>query len=203
MTTKILKLLTNYLFLFPFFLVFLGTGCETEDKPDSVISDDIGSLLSVFELKYGDSKEISYDGEKINLSINNIEDSVNIDCSLVDFSNNQEAPLSIRIYAYLQINNQNEIVEVASKPCGALFYEDTGHDVRDVKELISDLESAPANLTDSFYFADAFVNLFGEGSFIENTPLKIFIAKASPTNYGHPNASIEDYRFIFIVTNKK
>ncbi|MGE0020106.1 MAG: hypothetical protein AB7S72_10605 [Draconibacterium sp.] len=202
MKSKKTKLLKSFLLLLPFYVVLLGAGCEKEDSI-SVISDDIGNLLSVFELKYGDSKEIIYNGEKVELSIKNIVDSVTIDCSLADFSNNQDAPLTLRIYSYLQINSQDKIVRVSSKPCGALLYEDNGHDVQDVNDLIRDLESAPANLKDSSYFADAFINLFGEGLFIENTSFRIFIAKAFPTNFSHPNAGIEDYRFVFIVTTKK
>lgn len=201
MKTKILKLLTSFLLLLPLCVVLLGAGCENNDSIP-VVLDDIGTLLSVFNLKYGDSKEITYNGEKVELSIKNIEDSVTIDCSLVDFSNNQDAPLSIRIYSYLQINNQDKIVKVASKSCGALLYEDNGHDIQDVNDLISNLESAPANLKDSSYFADAFINLFGEGSLIENTSFRIFMAKASPTIFHYPHASIEDYQFVFIVTTK-
>ncbi len=196
-----LKLFTIFLLLLPLCVVLLGAGCE-KDESISVVSDDIGNLLSVFELKYSDSKEITYNGEKIELSIKNIEDSVTIDCSLADFSNNQDAPTTIRVYSYLQINNGDKIVKVASKPCGALFYENNGYDIQGVKDLINDLESAPANLKDSSYFVDAFINLFGEGSFIENTPFRIFMAKASPINYNQPDANIEDYQFVFIVTTK-
>lgn len=201
MKLKILKLNIIILLLLPLCVAILGSGCEN-DELDSVISDDIGDLISVFELKYGDSKEIIYEGEKVELSIVNVEDSVNVDCSLTDFGNNQDAPLAIRIYSYLQINNQTEIVKVASKPCGALFYEDDGHDIQEVNDLINNLKSAPANLKDSTYFADAFINLFGEGSFIENTPFRIFMAKASPTNYSQPDANNSDYQFVFIVTTQ-
>ncbi|WP_319229754.1 hypothetical protein [Draconibacterium orientale] len=146
--------------------------------------------------------EVVFQGEKVELSIMDVDDSVNVDCSLTDFSNNLDGPLSVRIYSYLQINNQDKIVKIASKPCGALFYENDGHDIQDVNDLINDLESAPANLNDSSYFVDAFINLFGEGSLIQNTPFRIFMAKASPTNYNQPDATIEDYQFVFIVTSK-
>jgi hypothetical protein len=201
MKTKKFKLHVIILLLLPLCAVLLVAGCE-KNESSPVISDDIGNLLSVFELKYGDSKEITYNGEKAEISITNIEDSVTIDCSLADFSNNQDIPLTIRVYSYLQINNQNKIVKVASKPCGALPYKYNGHDTQDVNDLIRDLESAPANLNDNSYFEDEFINLFGEGSLIENTPLRIFMAKAFPTKFNRPNASIEDYRFVFIVTTK-
>lgn len=201
MKTKKFKLHVIILLLLPLCAVLLVAGCE-KDESSPVISDDIGSLLSIFELKYGDSKEITYNGKKAEISISNIEDSVTIDCSLADFSNNQDIPLTIRVYSYLQINNQNKIVKVASKPCGALPYKDNGHDIQDVKDLISNLESAPANLNGGSYFEDEFTDLFGEGSLIENTPLKIFMAKAFPRKFNRPNASTEDYRFVFIVTTK-
>jgi len=202
MKTKILKLCTTFLLLLPLCVVLLGAGCEKEE-PIYVISDDIGKILSVFELKYGESKKITYEGEEIKVSIKNVEDSVTIDCSLADFGNNQNAPLAIRIYASLQINNKDEIVKVASKPCGALLYENNGHDIQDVNDLISEIKSAPANLKDSSYFGDTFMKFFGEGALIETTSFRIFMAKAFPANYIQPGANIEDYQFVFIVTSKK
>ena len=201
MKSKKIKLLTIFLLLLPLCVVSLGAGCD-DDGLDTSISDDIGDLVGVFELKYGDSMEVAYNGEKVELSITDVEDSVNVDCSLTDFSNNVDGPLAVRVYSYLQINNQDKIVKIASKPCGTLFYENDGHDIQDVNDLIDDLESAPANLNDSSYFVDAFINLFGEGSLIQNTPFRIFMAKASPTNYNQPDATIDDYQFVFIVTAK-
>ncbi len=199
--TKKLEPLTILLFLLPLCMVLLGGGCD-DNEPVAGISDDIGDIVGVFELKYGDSKEIVYKGEKVELSITEVEDSVNVDCSLTDFGNNQDGPSAVRIYSYLQINDQNKTVKIASKPCGAIFYENNGHDIQDVNDLINDLESAPENLKDSTYFNDAFINLFGEGSLIENTPFRVFLAKASPTNYNQPDATIDDYQFVFIVTTK-
>ncbi|WP_297087258.1 hypothetical protein [uncultured Draconibacterium sp.] len=201
MKSKKIKLLTILLFLLPLCVVLLGAGCN-DDGLDTSISDDIGDLVRVFELKYGDSMEVAYKGEKVELSITDVDDSVNVDCSLTDFSNNVDGSLAVRVYSYLQINNQDKIVKIASKPCGALFYENDGHDIQDVNDLIDDLESAPANLNDSSYFVDAFTNLFGEGSLIQDTPFRIFMAKASPTNYNQPDATIDDYQFVFIVTAK-
>ena len=202
MKIKKIKLLTVFLLLLPLCVVLLGTGCEMQE-PIYIISDDIGKIISVFELKYGDSKKITYEEEEIEVLIKNVEDSVTIDCSLADFGNNQEAPLAIRIYASLQINNKDEIVKVASKPCGALLYENSGHDIQDVNDLISDIKSAPANLKDSSYFGNTFIDLFGKGVVIENTSFRIFMAKAFPINYNQPDANIEDYQFVFIVTSKK
>lgn len=188
-------------------LVIMGAGCEDDQsiKDQSVIhlSNSVGNLVSIFELKYGDFKEISYDDEKLNLSIKNVIDSVTINCSLVDFANNQEAPLHVRVYSYLQVNNTDELVKVASIPCGAISYNNTGHDIQDVKDLIDELESAPANSMDSTYFDNAFIGLFGEGSLIEDTPFRIFIAKVDPVKFDMPNATIEDYKFIFILTAKE
>lgn len=181
-------------------MAILVAGCKKEKLVSETF---VGNIESVFELKYGDSRKLTYAGKKIEITIKNIEDKVSINCALADFGNNQEALSNIRLYAYLQINNQDKILKVSSKPCGALPYENHGHDIKDVEDLINDLESAPANSKDSSYFTDAFINLFGEGSTIENTPLRIFMAKAFPTKYGQPNANIEDYSFIFIVTTQK
>src|ERR1035437_4076452 len=183
-------------------LSLMGVGCKKE-MSKSFLSDDIGDLISVFELKHGDSKIIAYGEEKIELSVTDIKDNVSINCSLADFSNNKEGPLGIRIYSYLQENNRNTIVKVESKPCGALLYKNNGNDIQDITDLINDLKSAPANSKNNTYFTDAFINLFGEGSPIENTSFRIFMAKAFPTNYDQPNANIDDYKFIFIITRKK
>lgn len=197
MKTTILKI--SFIFLF---LCILGAGCEKENLK-SFLSNDVGDLISVFELKYGDSKEITYDGKKIELSVKDIKDSVSIDCSLADFSDNKQGLLAIRIYSYLQFNNQDKIVEVISKPCGALTYKNNGSDIQDIYNMISDIKSAPANSKDNTYFTNTFINLFGEGLQIENTSLKIFMAKAFPTKYDQPNANANDYKFIFILTEKK
>ena len=201
MKLRKIRLYTILLLLLPLGVVLLGGGCDN-DEPGMHISEDIGDLISVFELKYGESREIVYQGERVELSIKNVEDSVNLDCALVDFEDNQNGPLALRVYSYLQIGNQGKTVKIASKPCGALFYENNGHDIEDVNDLISDMESAPANLNDDSYFADAFINHFGEGAFIANTSFRIFMAKASPTNYNQPDADVEDYQFVFIVTAK-
>lgn len=185
------------------FLSFMGAGCENEVSPVSFMSDDINTLVSIFELKYGDTKEVTYNGETIKLSIKDVRDNVSVNCSLVDFTNNQEGPLNIRIYADLLVNNTNKTVSVASKPCGALHYGDNGQDIQHVNELINTLKSDPANSKVSSYFADAFIHLFGEGTSIENTSFRVFMAKAFPVNYEQPNSRIEGYKFIFIVTRKK
>lgn len=180
-------------------LSLMSVGCEEKDQ---IVSPSyIGDIVSVFELKYDHSKEITYGGEKIEFLVKNVIDSVSIDCSLADFADNQKGTLDIRIYAYLQVNGQNETVKVESKPCGALLYANDDQDVQDVVGLINDLQSAPANSESSSYFTNAFVDLFGEGFLIENTSFRIFIAKAFPTKYIQPNANKEDYKFIFILTS--
>ncbi len=197
MKTTILKISVIFLFL-----SLMGAGCE-KDQSVYFLSDDVGTLVTIIELKHGELKEIIYDGEKIVLSVEDIKDSVTIDCSLADFSNNNEGPLDIRIYSYLKVNNQDTFVKVASKPCGALQYKNNGNDIQEVMDRINDLKSAPANSENDTYFTNAFINLFGEGSTIENTSFKIFVAKAFPVNYNKPNASVDDYKIIFIITRKK
>lgn len=196
---------TTFLKISAFVLLFtlIGAGCGKEEYSASFTSDDIGSLVSIFELKYGDSKEITYNGETIKLSIKSIKDDVLVNCALVDFGNNQEGPLNVRIYADVQVNDKNQTEKVASKPCGVLLYEDNGHDLQDITELINNIKSAPANQIDNSYFGDAFINLFGEGSSINNTPFRIFMAKACPQKFENTNARMEDYKFIFIVMTKK
>lgn len=195
---------TKQLLLLALLLAFalLSTTCSKKEQNEANSPNDIGTIVSVFELKYGAVKEISDKEDKITFSLKEIKDNVDIDCSLVDFTNNEEAPLNIRIYSYLKVNNQDTYIEVKSKPCGALQYNDNTDDIQEILDRINDLKSAPANVNNQSYYPNEFINLFGEGSTIKDTAFRIFIAKAFPVNYKQPNTDIHDYKFIFIITRK-
>ncbi len=181
--------------------LLLVAGCESE-KNSTFLSYEIGDVLSVFELKYGDSKAFDYKGEKIVLTIDDVQDSVTVNCSLTDFTNNSLGPSQIKICTYLSVNDEKVPLKVESKPCGAILYKNDGSDIQDIEERIEEIKNAPANLTLDTYFTDTFINLFGEGTQIENTPYRIYLAKAFPVSYEQPGATKEDYKFIFILTYK-
>ncbi|MPQ46283.1 hypothetical protein GCQ56_04615 [Marinifilum sp. N1E240] len=197
---KTLKL--KHLIMLTCICLLLGVGCDDNNQETSLNENEVGSLLNVFELKYGDSKEINDNEQSIILSINDIKDNVRVDCSLMDFGDSSEGSLNIRVHVYLQLGDGDSYLEVKSKPCGALPYKNDENDVQDVLSQINELKSAPANLDDDSYYNDEFINLFGEGTAIEGTPFKIFIAKAIPFYYNQPDANIDDYKFIFIITRK-
>ena len=176
----------------------MGAGCEKEDS-QFLETSTVGDIVEIFYLKYDDSRKISYEDKEIELSIQDIRDSVTIDCSLTDFTHS-EAMQSLRIHAYLKISEKAGVVEVASKPCGALPYKGNGKDIEEVEDLIKSLKSAPANQINSFYYENAFIDLFGKGTLIKDTPFRIFIAKASPVKYAQLDASIRDYELVFILT---
>ncbi len=179
-------------------LLFVATGCKDDDT-DRNEFDNIGSVVDVFELSYSDPKIVLHGDEELIVSLEGVKDSVTVNCALADFSD-PNALLGVRLYAYLQFNNQDEDIEVVSKPCGALYYENNGQDVEDVLAFIDEIESAPANQESRSYYSDTFMNSFGEGSFIDDSYYRIFMAKASPFYYDQPNATLEDYRFVFILT---
>ena len=180
------------------FLLLGGVGCEKKDTLTN--PDTIGNILEVFELTYDNPKEIVYNNKKIEISLQNVKDNVTLNCELVDFNNNTDDPLKIRIHSYLKINNREKNIEVISKTCGALPYKNNTNNIQDVIDIIDVIRLAPANSTNSSYFKDNFINTFGDGTIIENTPYRIFMAKAFPIHYNQPNASLEDYKFIFILT---
>ncbi len=194
----------SYLLILLIFICLLFvTACEKEIETGSEKPETVGNVLDVFELKYGEKKEFSYNDDKFIFSIYDIEDRVDIDCSLVDYMNNQEDPLNIRLYVDLKVNNiRNNLLRVASKPCGAEGYYNNGGEVKAVEGQILALKTAPASLNDStgIWYSSTFINYFGEGALIRNTPYRIFIAKASPTKFNQPDAAIDDYKFVFIIT---
>ena len=201
MKTKKIKQLTIFLLSLPLCIVLFGAGCE-RDMSGSSLSSDIGDLISVFELKYGDTKEFDYKGEKIVITIEDVHDSVSVNCSLIDFENNTEDPSRIKISTYLRVNNEKSSLKVESKSCGTILYKNDGSDIQDIEEKIEGIRTASANLTHDTYYTDTFINLFGEGTQIINTSYSIYLAKAFPVNYEKPDALISNYKFIFILTHK-
>lgn len=183
------------------FLLMVGAGCE---KKTDITTDQqkIGNVVEVFELAYGQSKEIIYgEKDKFIISLRDIKDDVTINCSLADFKNNEEYA-SVRVYSYLKVDNERELIKVSSKPCGALKYKGNGDEVKDLTRLIEDIKAAPANVKNPSFFSDHFMSLFGEGTPIKQGSFRIFIGKVSLNRYTTPEANAQDYKFIFILTKQ-
>ena len=187
------------------FGIFWLLGCKKENnKVDKSGSSSVGEIVEVFELRFLDTKTITVDNQMFKFAIKDIIDSVIVDCSLVDFVNNIEGPKSVRVHTYLQVNEMPSLLKVSSKPCGTISYKNDNTDIQDVTDRINQFKTASQNLNDkNEYYNQEFNNLFGSGSVIEGTSLKIFLAKAFPLKYNNPGAVSSDYKFIFIVTNNK
>ncbi len=180
-------------------LLMVGAGCE---KKTDITQQQIGNVVEVFELAYGQSKEIMYgEKEKLIISLRDIKDNVTINCSLADFKNNEEYA-SVRVYSYLKIDNERELIEVASRPCGALKYKGNEDEVKDLTRLIEEIKTVPANVKYPSYFSYHFMSLFGEGTPIKQGFFRIYIGKVSLDKYTTPEANTRDYKFIFILTKQ-
>jgi hypothetical protein len=180
----------------------LNLSCKKEkNKSDDLSISTIGEIVSIFEIKYLETKSIDVGNQILNLTVKDLVDSVIVDCSLVDFGNNVDGPKKIRIHSYLQINGINSLLKVSSKPCGTLQYKNDGSDIQDITDRINQIKSISTNLNDNNkYYLQEFINLFDNGAAIEGTSFKIFLAKAFPLKYDKPNVSYSDYKFIFILT---
>jgi len=205
------KIISNLIVLALLLLMIQGSGCKKDGQSatqkksssegDSLVTG-VGRVVSIFELKYGENKEIAYDGLKLKFSIKSVIDDVSVNCSLVDFGNNHDGPKAVRIYSDLVFNDSDVPLQVGSKPCGALNYSDNKDNIQEIANLIETIKAAPAMLTDTTYYNDTFINYFGEGSKILNTSLRVYMAKAYPVKYDKPDARLEDYKFIYILTSK-
>ncbi|MDR2126965.1 MAG: hypothetical protein LBP63_09070 [Prevotellaceae bacterium] len=184
-------------------LILAGViACGKEEKdgyieiPQMNISTPIGDIVSIFELKYGETKKFTYNEQTIDFSINDVENNV-LDCSVIDFISPEDIE-NIRVHVGLNINvgNKNSLTLVSSKTCGALAYINDGGDIQHVIDILQELLSA----INPDYFTQEFPNYFGDRLLIQNTELQINMAKAYPS-YDNGNKSL--YKFIFILTKTK
>ena len=180
----------------------LSLSCKkVGNKSEDLSISTIGDIVSIFEIKYLETKSIDLGSQILNITVKNLVDSVIVDCSLVDFANNVDGPKKIRIHSYLQINGINTLLKVSSKPCGALQYKNDGSDIQDITDRINQITAISKNLNDNNkYYLQEFSNLFDNGATIEGTPYKLFLAKAFPIKYDKPDAVQSEYKFIFILT---
>jgi hypothetical protein len=168
---------------------------------DNLSSTTIGEVVGIFEIKDKNSVTLTLDNQIISIKVIEIVDSVNIDCSLADFSNNVEGTKKIRIHTYLQINKQKSLIKVSSKICGTLPYKNDNSDIQDIINRINNIRYISENLNDNQkYYTQEFKNMFDNGSIIEGTQFKIYLAKAFPFLYNRPSAKSQEYKFIFILT---
>jgi len=184
--------------------ILLCSACHTEmDKnqnlvshQDGVVPTSINQVMDVFELKYGDVYEGTYDGQAFRLSITNVADNIiiiNETEYIYPFDANK-----IRMHAFLNIKTGGNVyqLEINSRIWGPYEFNNDGSDVQQVWNLLSSQD----NEIDS----QSFVSNFDKGTLIANTSFSIFMAKAYPfackLDY-EPQKSM--YKFIFIITNQK
>jgi len=171
-------------------------------KSEYLTTDNVGQVVNVFELKYGESVEMSVGNNNYIFALKNASN--NVPClGLIDFVDYQKQILEIRVHAYLQINGNDKLLDVQSAPGGTAFnYLNNGTDAIDIQHRINELKSTGVALKDSTYFNQGFIKVFGSGAVIKNTSLKVFLAKANITQCQQPNATVEQYKFILIITKQ-
>ena len=182
-------------------LIFSCVGlfaCKSEGVP----TDNVGQVVNVFELKYGEPIEIHVNDNSYIFSLKSANN--NVPClDRIDFVDYQKQILEIRAHAYLQINGNDKLLDVQSAPGGTAFdYMNNGTDVSDIQHRIDEFKSTSVTLKDSTYFSQSFTKVFGSGAVIKNTSLKVFLAKTNITQCQQPNATVEQYKFILIITKQ-
>ncbi|MDR2853719.1 MAG: hypothetical protein LBV31_00240, partial [Prevotellaceae bacterium] len=96
----------------------------------------------------------------------------------------------------IQENGNDNVIKIASKPCGALLYRGDGTDIQSIKDRTDGWQTSWRTDTSS-YFRQEIPRTFGDGTLLQEN-YKIHIAKASPYLPDTP-VSIEDYKFVFII----
>jgi len=200
------------------FLVWIisGIACHneldinSEDHQQGVLPLSIEQVEDVFELKYGEVKECTYDGQLYTFSIMDIEDN-RMNCSVIDFGGFNESDEffnSARIHVSLQIENgvKGTQLKVSTKPCGAFRFFNDGTDIQNVWDLLESMQSCFEITKDFLCFQFAFSYKFGEGTLLDQTSFSIFIANIFPDFISiNPANQIDksNYKFIFLLTNQK
>ena len=179
--------------------------------PDSFIStpgkipESINQVVDIFELKYGEVKEFTYNGQVFDFSIAGIVDSV-----LMDLYYSVPSPfvvcdpvyqkIEIRIHTYFQVTideNTMQFLKVSSNFGGGLRYKNDGSDLQEIKTMLDTWQQHPE---ERYPFRQEFFRYFCDGTSIEDTPLSIYIAK-SYAKIQHRKEDINAYKFIFIITD--
>ena len=191
-------------------LILAGSFCScgkqesaSSDNPkDGILPSSINQVVDVFELKYKEVKECTYNGQILKFSLTDIDDKL-LPRSASGYMPPDSA-VKIRIHAFLRVeigSNVND-VKVSSQQWGPYEYQNDGEDIQHIWVVLEDWQFRYENLPLSF--KDTFFYYFGEGTLLNKTPFSIYMAKAYPFAYkmnGKPEKS--RYKFIFIITNQK
>lgn len=163
--------------LFPFLILNIITGCSEEEEI---------KVPYVFELKFGETKQFSINGNDFKISLTDVYDNVWINCELADFING--IPNDLRTYVTLFINGKN--IQVESGLCGAMHYKNDGNDIQQVINYLSECRNE-----------DDYAYYFSAATIIPNSSYSIYMAKSYPVLYlsEDKNISKNDYKFIFII----
>lgn len=163
--------------LFPFLMTIIMTGCNKEEE---------ANVPYVFELKFGETKQFSINGNDFRISLTDISDNVWVNCELADFIDG--IPDDLRTYVTLSVNDKS--IQVASRLCGAIYYKNDGNDMQQIIDYLSECQDD----NDYIYY-------FSNGTVIPNSPFCIYMAKSDPILYLSEGIDIskENYKFMFII----
>lgn len=182
----------SYLIVVVLINFFVFVACS---KDDSLESTEIGEVVEIFEMKYGEIHKTVYNDTELQFQIESIEDT-RIDCSVTDFVDNVNDPKKYRIQASLQIN-ENQTIQVKSLPCGPRIYKGNGQDINEIEDWIENLNSF-SNITYASKVS-TFFHQYGEGTHFFNNQFKIYLPRATSLVLSEPDAP-ETYDFVFILT---
>ena len=204
MKTKFLSVI--FLAVISFAATFSSCKKKTEEayKLEGVVQSSISQVVDVFELKYGEVKEFTYEGKTIKFYIEDVEDNRTHPC-VGDVDGDVIIPdggtTVLRIHAFIRIEIEKNVsqLKLSSQRCGPHRF-----DVQQVWDNLEEWESQHSSMEKPIFFETCFYLSFYEGTLINKTPLSIYIANASPIPW-KMNYNIEKsmYEFIFIITNQK
>jgi len=148
----------------------------------------IEDVVDVFELKYGENKKVSCNGNVFTLSIADIEDHLWYCCATCDVS----GPLVVDLYLKIKVDGKILKVKTTSYSCGVDYTKDNPFGVSYVKQMIKRWQG------DLFFY---YWNLqFGTGTSIEEYQLSIYIAQPYARIHHH-QTDLSAYKFILAITN--
>lgn len=197
--TKHLMKKNYYLLLFiPLWISLCLAGCNKDEDPRLIAAaEEVGEVIDVFELKEEGSYSLTLANESYRLTIENIEDNVNVSCMLAYFPDG--IPETFRTYVTLKMEGEvPQTVKVQSTQCGTLSYLKGRSNIEDVKQIIATKQRPQKE-----EYMQAFSSTFDRGAIfsIGENIYKLYLAKADPHLYDveDPYAPLH-YKFIFILT---
>ena len=172
---------------------------DNDDKNQEVnIPSSIEQVVDIFEINFGETKEIAYESNVYKFTIIDVIDK-RVDCYESEYTHPDPSPELynlIRVDAYLKVETRKSVTSFSvGRTCSTYDFEDI-----DVNKIWSDLDEWHSDINE-FYFRSMFGWGFSDGASVKNSPFNIFLAKAAPipwqVNHSVPK---NDYQFILILT---